>query len=145
MQLSGWMGVSDLWVGATSDSLYQKQNKIFEKQKEFADTDLVRGKVLPFSTVLDKGYRCILDAHRAGGQECIQPVFAKSDRRFSGNDTLSSASVAYDWSGNERGVGLSKKGGFVKRGLLPGGCPKRLNNAWLAWGFQVNFMYKPVL
>ena len=145
MQLSGWMGVEELWVGATSDSHYQKHNKIFEKQKEFAESDLVNDKVLPFSNVFDKGYRCILDAHRAGNQECIQPIFAKCDRRFAGKETVSSASVASDRSGNERGVNLSKKAGYIKRGLVPGGCPKRLNNVWMAWGFQVNFMYKPVL
>ena len=145
MMLSGWMGVSDLWVGATSDSHYMKHNKIFEKQKEFAEIDIVDGKVVPFSSVLDKGYRCILEAHRAGRQECIQPIFAKSDRRFSGGDAVVSSSVASDRSGNERGVNLSKKPGYIKRGLVPGGCPIRLNNVWKAWGFQVNFMYKPVL
>ena len=145
LQLCGWLGVEQLWVGATSDSHYQKENKIFEKQKEFAEKDLYKGKIYPHHNVFDKGYRLTLEAHRMGEQECIQPIFAKSDRRFNGDETLVSASVASDRSGNERAVNMAKKSGYIKRGLTAGGCPKRLNNAWLAWSFQVNFMYKTVL
>ena len=145
MQLCGWLGVSDLWVGATSDSHYQEQSGIFELQEAFAALDLVDGEILPFSIIFDKGYRCVLAAYRAGGQECIQPIFARSDRRFMTRETIISASVATDRSGNERGVKLAKKSGFIKRGLTSAGSPERLNYAWLAWSFQTNFMFKPVL
>ena len=54
--LSGWMGDAELWVGATSNSHYQRHNKIFEHQKEFAKGNLVDDKILPFLNVFDKGY-----------------------------------------------------------------------------------------
>ena len=120
-------------------------NKIFEKQKVFAEKDLYKGKPSPFVNIFDKGYRLTLEAARAGGQECIQPIFAKSDRRFVGSEAVVSASVASDRSGNERAVNMAKKSGFIKRGLTCGSNPERLNNAWLAWSFQVNFMYNTVL
>ena len=145
LQLCGWLGVEQLWVGATSDSHYQIHNKIFEKQKAFAAEDLHNGEIYPFKNNFDKGYRLTLEAHRAGEQECIQPIFAKSDRRFIGKETIISASVASDRSGNERAVNMAKKSGYIKRGLTAAGSPERLNNAWLAWSFQVNFMYNTVL
>ncbi len=33
----------------------------------------------------------------------------------------------------------------MKRGFQEGMNPTRFNYAWRTWGFQVNFMYKPVL
>ena len=38
------MGVSQLWSGAISDSLYMEKNEIFEIQNQFAENDLVNGK-----------------------------------------------------------------------------------------------------
>ena len=58
---------------------------------------------------------------------------------------LAAASEAADRSGNERAVKLAKKSGLLKRGLKPRASPIRLNNAWMSWSFQVNFMYAPVL
>ena len=95
--------------------------------------------------MLDKGYRCIRAAWRNGKQECIQPPFAASDRKFTSDEMLVSASVAADRSGNERAVKLAKKSGLLKRGLKPSACPMRLNNVWMSWSFQANFMYNPVL
>ena len=79
-----------MWVGATSNSHYQEQAKIFKRQEEFALSDLVVGEdgekvVLPFTNIFDKGYRCILDASQAGKQQCEQPIFAKSDKHFTGD------------------------------------------------------------
>jgi hypothetical protein len=150
LQLCGWLGVEELWVGATSDSHYQEHAEIFKRQENFASKDLVVGEdgeegVEPFCNIFDKGYRCILAAYRAGKQECIQPIFAKSDRRFVGDETVVSASVASDRSGNERAVNICKQSGYIKRGLTPHGNPRRLNDSWLAWSFQANFMYAPVL
>ena len=94
IQLSGWIGVEDLWCGATSDSHYQQRNKIFEKQDAFAETDLVDGRKLPFTNILDRGYRVNVAAWRAGKQEVIQPNFLKSDERFSARDTIETADRA---------------------------------------------------
>ena len=103
LQLCGWLGVADLWVGATSDSHYQEHSGIFERQEAFAAADLVNDVILPFSIIFDKGYCCVLAAHWAGGQECIQPIFARSDQRFNDRKTVISSLIASNWSGNERG------------------------------------------
>ena len=91
-----------------SDSKYQVKTKIFEQQQEFCKNDLVNNKILPFTNFLDKGYRVTIVAWREGKQKICQPVFARSDEKFTGEETLLSASVASDRSGNERGVGVSK-------------------------------------
>lgn len=146
IQCCGWVGVSELWTGATSDSFYMENtNEILERQQIFAENDLVDGKVIPFTMILDKGYRIVRAAFKHGKQECIQPMFAESDTTFTSGDMNYSATVASDRSGNERGVKLSKLSGAVKKGLNPRASPIRLNNIWEAWSFQTNFMYAPVL
>ena len=104
LQLCGWMGGEHLWVSATSDSHYQEHTRIFEKQEEFARDDLVEGLYIAFTNMLDKGYRVNLPAWRAGRQQIYQPIFAKSDRKFTGRETIRSADIATDRSGNERAV-----------------------------------------
>ena len=116
-----------------------------QRQEEFAANDLVDGKVLPFTIVLDKGYRTTQSSFHAGGQRVLQPVFAKSDRRFTRDETLRTASVATDRAGNERAVNVCKRSWYIARGLTPNMSPKRMNDAWLTFAFQSNFMYDPVL
>ncbi len=135
------MNGKDQWEQVLS-SLH---TRILKEQHEFAQTDRVNNKYLPFTLILDKGYRIIRICWREGKQECIQPSFASSDRKFSSNEMLVSATVAADRSGNERAVKISKTSGILKRGLKPGGCPKRLNSVWLIWSFQSNFMYHSIL
>jgi hypothetical protein len=53
----------------------------------FQTIDKGEARELAFTNVLDKGYRCVLAAWRAGGQLLLQPFFAKSDRKFSSNET----------------------------------------------------------
>jgi hypothetical protein len=86
-----------------------------------------------------------LAAWRNGHQLTLQPDFAKSDRKFQRKETLSSAQVAADRSGNERAVRLSKMSGYLKRGLSNNQSLERFDQAWLAWGFQINFMFQKVL
>jgi len=43
---------------------------------------------IPFLNILDKGYRCVLAAWRAGRQLTLQPDFANSDRRFNSREVL---------------------------------------------------------
>ena len=94
--------------------------------------------------MFDKGYRSVLDA-RAFGQRCLQPDFAQSDSKFSGKETLHSACIAVIRSGNERAVKMAKMSWFLKRGGMVQGWPlDLLDDMWLAWGFQVNFMYNSV-
>jgi hypothetical protein len=145
LQLCGWLGVEELWVGAVSDSMYMDQTSILKDQHNFAQNDLINNKYIPFSNILDKGYRITRICWREGEQECIQPCFASSDRKFTSSEMLVSATVAADRSGNERAVKICKGSAYLKRGLKPSGCPKRLNNVWMAWSFQANFMYDSVL
>ena len=145
LQMCGWMGVEDLWTGAISDTLYQTKTGIFQKQCDFVKHDRVNDKEIPFTNIVDKGYRITLAARRAGKQLVLQPVFANSDRKFTGKETILSASVASDRSGNKRAVNRAKDSHYLQRGLEPNMNPARLNNVLLAWSFQENFMYKPVL
>ena len=68
----------------------------------------------------------------------------KSDKKFSGKETLSSASVAADRSANERAVRLAKQPGYLKQGIKNRQKFHRLQYAWRNSGFRANFMYLPV-
>ena len=83
--------------------------------------------------------------YRLGKQLTIQPDFAKADRHFKGKETLTSAAIATDRSGNERAVRLSKQSGYINRGIPSAGSPLRMDNAWMSWSFQCNFMFESVL
>ena len=116
-------------------------------QDDFAKKDMSQGKtVVPFINVFDKGYRVLLDCYKEGEQLCWQPAFARSDERYGTYATLHTAAVAYTRSGNERSVKHMKHSWLLKRGTF--GMPRfdleLLSDIWLAWGFQVNFIYKPV-
>jgi hypothetical protein len=100
---------------------------------------------IPFLNIVDKGYRCIMAAWRARKQLFLQPAFARSDRKFNSFEGNRSASVATDRSGNERAVNVAKRAGVLKRGLRSNEDADLIADVWLAWAFQVNFMYKPVL
>ena len=145
LQLCGWMGVEELWVGATSDSFYIEKSGILRRQREFAEKDKVGDKYVPFIIILDKGYRIIRIAWREGKQVCLQPKFAKSDAQFTSNDLNFSGSVAADRSGNERAVRCSKMSSMLARGLKPNRNPAQMNKVWESWSFQTNFMFGPVL
>ena len=79
-------------------------------------------------------------------QSCLQPIFAQSDRQFFRNKLLHSASVAVTRSGNERAVKKMKYSWILQRGINnPNFDLSVFDDIWLAWGFQINFMYKTVL
>ena len=144
IQPCGWLGSESLWTGAISDTKYHEVNGILSKQNEFAKQDLVDGEILPFTSILDRGYRVNLQAWREGKQVVRQPTF-NNKGSFSAYDTLVSAMIASLRSGNERAVHMAKIAGYVKKGLSAKGCPARLDDVWLAWSFQVNFMYAPTM
>ena len=145
LQLGGWICTHDLWTGCVSDTAYQGDSGIFEKQKEFCEMDRVHGEVVPFTNVFDKGYQNRLQAWQAGKQLTLQPVFAKSDAKFRRKDTLSSAVIAADRSGNERAVWLSKMATYISKGLENHQSMERMHYAWICWGFQTNFMFESVV
>jgi hypothetical protein len=142
IQLCGWLGVWNLWTGAVSDSYYIVHSGILAAQEKFAKADI--SSSMPFTNILDKGYRCSVAAWRKG-QYVLQPRFAKSDQQFTTEHLLSSAAIATDRGGNERAVNVCKRAGVLQRGLAQNGSTADLDDAWLAWSFQANFMFKPVL
>ena len=143
LQLCGWLGGWELWLGAVSDSDYLEKSGLMQFQESFQKTDPT--SKLSFTNILDKGYRCILAAWRAGGQLLLQPFFARSDRKFSSREALLSGAVASDRSGNERAVKRLKLSNFVARGIHQTQDLDRFADSWIAWGFQCNFMFEPVL
>lgn len=145
IQLCGWTLVGLLWGGGVSDSEYNSSEGYLQSQITFAENDLVEGKLITFTNGLDKGYRAKMAAWRNGKQMAIQPPYAKSDKRFTGRQTIYAGCVAHDRSGNERGVNVCKRSGLFQRGFRQGMCPKRMQNSWRTWSYRANFMYKPVV
>jgi len=58
---------------------------------------------------------------------------------------IASAAVATDRGGNEHAVRVCKESGVLKRGLYKAANMETLCDTWLAWSFQANFMFRPVL
>ena len=148
LQTCGWIRTHNLWTGCVSDTTYQEKSGIFELQKKFGEKDLIgaeKNTYKAFTNIFDKGYRNRLVAWLIGRQITLQPTFAKSDRTFCRNETLSSAIIAADRSGNERAVRLAKMAGYLHRGLDNTQSMERMNQVWLCWGLQINFMYGRVL
>ena len=73
------------------------------------------------------------------------PVFSKSDKTFTGEETILSASIAADRSGNKRAVTRSKESGYLQFVLDPAANFELMDDVYLAWNFQVNFMFEVVL
>ncbi len=150
-QLCGWIGTASLWPGAVSDSDYNQREGYLQRQKNFADQNLVvldgndTPINLPFTNIYDKGYRAKMIAWKTGRQLVRQPIWAESDKRFGRKETLITACVATDRAGNERAVKVCKMAWYVRRGFYPNMSARRLNDAWTTWSFQANFMFKPVL
>jgi hypothetical protein len=146
-QPCGWEGTLELFTGSVGDSDYVRSSKMLEHQEEYQNSDpQIDGSIIPFTNVYDKGYRVILDFVRHGKQLCWQPVCARSDRRYGTFSTLLTAVVAYTRSGNERSVKHVKHSWLIVRGCGTGQSFDLdfVADMWLAWGFQINFMYDPV-
>ena len=111
----------------------------------FQEKYLVNGKVVRWLNILDRGFHAKHASHKEGGQGTLQPPTSKSDERFTGRTTVYAAFIAHDWSGNERAVNVAKRSALIKRGLVPGMNPIRLNAVWRGWAFRANFMYRSVL
>ena len=127
-----------------SDTEYNKSAGYLKEQETYQQSDLVDDKMVPFLNIYDKGYRA-REVCRRHGQLTAQPAFCKSDKRFTGSNTLYSASIASDRGGNERAVLVSKRSGLIKRGFKTGADAKQFQDVWLTWGFQSNFMFESVL
>jgi hypothetical protein len=143
LQLCGWIRATELMTGAVGDSEYVKIVNLLQEQKAFAEWD--QSTLESFLNIFDKGYRCTLDALQEG-QKCLQPTFARSDEQFTREETLYSAAVAVIRSSNERAVKMMKLSWKNRNGVNGARASlKTVADIWLAWGFQINFMYSPVL
>jgi hypothetical protein len=146
IQPCGWIGTHVMWTGGVSDLQYMKEGEVFSTLNKRLltcpfENDTTRQ--IPFTVVLDRGYRITMEARREGGHAVIQPVFA-SDRHFTTVEILVSSTISKDRSGNERAVKYARISDYIKKGLYNNESTDRLCNTWLAWGFQVNFVYLPV-
>ena len=143
-QCGGWLGTHELWGGNVSDSDYNRNAGYLEEQAAFQQNDLCDGELLRFTNVYDKGYpaRKICWEH---GQFTAQPIFGRSDERFTGRDTIYSASIASDRAGNERAVNVCKRSGVIQRGFKPGMDAQMFQDVWITWGFQANFMFDSIV
>lgn len=144
IQPSGWMGTHDLYMGAVSDSDYFVKSGILEQQQTYLSVHDIDNNNVQWVNVLDKGYRVVEAAWRAGRQFVLQPSFAHSDQKFNTEETIRSAAVASDRGGNECAVCLAKMSGYLINGMNPNQNIDVLCEVWLCWGFICNFIYKPV-
>merc|ERR1712032_1206587 len=143
IQMCGWIRALHLFTGGIDDSKYIERSEILKQQQLFQEGDESSNN--QFINIFDKGYRVTLLA-RDHAQSCLQPIFAQSDIQFFRNELLHSASVAVIRSGNERAVKIMKYSWILQRGINhPNFKLSVLDDIWLAWGFQINFMYNTVL
>ena len=52
---------------------------------------------------------------------------SRSNERFTGRTTVYAVFISHDQSGNERGVNVAKRSALIKRGLVQGMNPIKLN------------------
>jgi hypothetical protein len=107
------MGTHDIWVGAVSDSEYMERSGVLTLHQKFVEKCGSHSSI-PFTILLDKGYRINTIAWRTGGQFILQPHFSRSDQRFTGHETIRMAAIASDRAANERAVRYSKMCGYIR-------------------------------
>ena len=145
IQACGWMGTQEIWTGGVSDTEYFLKSGILQQQQKYLLEEHNEEEEIPFTNMLDKGFRVVSQCWNVGKQTVIQPNFSRSDRRFSSYEVVRSAAVASDRGGNERAVRYSKTSGILSRGLMPKQNCATVCDAWLVWSYQCNFMYEPPL
>ena len=143
LQLCGWMGTWELWVGSISDTNYANRAGFLGVQEQFVSSSV--SSKIPFFNILDRGYRLALSAWQLGRQFVMQPCFKDGAFKFNTDQVMYSASVAADRSGNERAVNRVKFSQRICHGLKANADPNYLADLWLVWGFQCNFMFESVL
>jgi hypothetical protein len=120
IQPCGWMGSHELWSGGVSDSQYMTDGNVFNTLNTFIQRHKPdeEKKKIKFTIILDGGYRIVVEAFNNGGHFTLQPVFGDGDRHFTTEETILSAGVATDRSGNERAVRYSKISNYITKGLI---------------------------
>lgn len=145
IQLCGWMGTHELWEGAVSDTDYFARSGILPLQTQYIALYDQENAAYNWTNILDRGYKVVGECFANGGQFCLQPHFSRAGQpKFSGSDTQLTAAVAADRAANERAVKIAKISKFVSDGYRSTITVDQMCDAWMAWGFVVNFIYKPV-
>jgi hypothetical protein len=91
------MGSHDLWTGGVSDTHYMLDGKVFDSLNECLSTspnEDEASKLIPYTILLDKGYRVTTDARDNGGHSVVQPIVSGSDRRFTTVEVIVTTNVA---------------------------------------------------
>merc|ERR1712146_343995 len=120
------ISVSDLWVGATSDT------ELLVLSGELAQLDALYGRdpEHELELVFDKGFRLELHCHELGFAIDRAPLRSTNRSRLTTGDTLRTAAVSSGRNANERAVGRAKRCGLVARGV-PLSCDlNRFNALW---------------
>ena len=68
-QLCGWLGNEDLWGGGVTDSQYHSEAGYLEEQQQFQESDLVKGQIIRFLNLLDRGFRGKMASWKSGRQK----------------------------------------------------------------------------
>ena len=132
----------DIWIAIgehSNDDQQIEQTKILKLQKVFQDKDIVRGDVIGFLNIYDKGYHQLLQA-----MEKVQRTLVPESAVLvaeSGESLLRTASTAVTRSRNERAVKRFKISNYVNNGGKEGWPVHLICDIWEAWTFRVNFMY----
>jgi hypothetical protein len=98
VQPCGWIGTHDVWTRGVSNSQYMKDGDVFNTLNNFLLTSPLENettKQIPFTVVLDQGYRITLEACTEGGHTVMHPVFA-SNRHFTMLEVLISLTISKD-------------------------------------------------
>ena len=84
----------------------QRTSNISWSSDKNQKTDLVDGKVDPFTNTTNKSYWGVKKAAWSHGHQelVLQPAFAKSDCQFTTFELIFSTPIARDWSGNGHAV-----------------------------------------
>jgi hypothetical protein len=140
------MGSHEIWNEGVSEGMYMQKGAVFDTLNHFikkykTDEDFLKKT---FTIILDRGYRIVSDALNEGGHFTLQPCFVEGDNHFTTVQTLVGSTIATHCSGNERAVRYLKISDYVFKGLITNESVVQLCDTWLAWGYQVNFMYKAV-
>ena len=76
IQPCGWMGCHEIWQGGVSDSEYMQRGHVFETLNEYLLT-CDASDCIPFTRILDKGYRIVTDAWNAGASRTTTHICKK--------------------------------------------------------------------
>ena len=102
VQLCGWIVIADLWVGAVSDTDYNKKAGYLKEQQKLQENDLVfdnrdaLDRLVVFLILYNREHRAKMVAYLEGKQEVMQLPASKSSKRFRDRIMVYAATVEHD-------------------------------------------------